>query len=121
MPLHRQVTIDLDGEAVEVDEGLVPLIEALWERGYRTTGSCENQPDMQKGWIAFEAEGEAESFAELVPGSLRYEVTQEDLDSFIRNGGDPLEAEAFGGVGTPVVAFPPSSIEPALARLKEES
>jgi hypothetical protein len=34
MPLHRQVHIDVEGGSFEVDEGLAPLIRALWPQVY---------------------------------------------------------------------------------------
>jgi hypothetical protein len=31
-----------------VDEGIAPLIVALWRRGFRTISSCERQPGKQE-------------------------------------------------------------------------
>jgi len=77
MPLHQQVSIEQDGRSAEVDEGLAPLILALWKRGFRTTTSCEAQNgtavmDSKSGkvvpvaWIAFATLGEAEVFLQIV-------------------------------------------------------
>jgi hypothetical protein len=56
-----------DGQTIHVDEGIWPLIQAIWVRGWTTNGSCQNlgeairatQPDkttlaalrMDKAWL----------------------------------------------------------------------
>jgi len=37
---------------VHVDAGMAPVLRALWERGYETTGSCEEfQPGLARIWF----------------------------------------------------------------------
>ncbi|MBO2451649.1 hypothetical protein J4573_31480 [Actinomadura barringtoniae] len=49
MPFHRTVSLIHQGEEVEVDEGLVALIRALWFRGWSTTMSCQNLGESYEG------------------------------------------------------------------------
>ena len=66
MKEHRQVEVynPFYDEAIEVDEGIAPLLIALWERGIQTTLSCqENQPGII--WIEFAGSREVEAFLQL--------------------------------------------------------
>lgn len=43
--LHRQVEVESpDGELIQVDEGIEPLVAALWQYGFETGASCESFP-----------------------------------------------------------------------------
>ena len=42
---HVQRRVEYGYRRAEVDEGIAPLILALWERGWDTMGSCENSPE----------------------------------------------------------------------------
>jgi hypothetical protein len=117
--LHRQVGIDVGGKSIEVDEGLAALILALWERGYKTTGSCEHMPGTSVGVIAFDSERQAKDFSRIISVGKFFKVTQEDYDNAIATGATHEKATAFGEVGTPIVAFPAGSIDSILHRLEQ--
>src|SRR4030081_1810900 len=42
MPYHAQVPVSVGGQSADIDVALVPVIEALWERGIVPVGSCED-------------------------------------------------------------------------------
>ena len=39
---HPQTLVEYDGNLIEVDTGIVPLLEAMWASGFRTYASCED-------------------------------------------------------------------------------
>ena len=41
-PRHQQVTVRVAHCSAEIDEGVAPLIEALWQLGIRTVHSCQS-------------------------------------------------------------------------------
>lgn len=52
-----------DGEMVEIDEGVAPLVAAMWKNGWTTFNSCEDDG----GWIWVEMPGDdVEKFLTLV-------------------------------------------------------
>lgn len=52
-----------DGDVVEIDEGVAPLIAAMWKNGWSTFNSCEDDG----GWIWVEMPGDdVEAFLTLV-------------------------------------------------------
>jgi hypothetical protein len=54
MIAHNQTTIlnPTSNETIEVDEGLAPLLKAIWDLGIMTCNSCqENKPGIM--WIEF--------------------------------------------------------------------
>ena len=61
---HRTVPVPgPDGEPVEIDEGVAPLIAAMWANGWTTYNSCEDD----RGWIWVEMPGsDVERFLTLV-------------------------------------------------------
>ena len=68
--LHRQVAIVHRGRAAKVDEGIAPLIVALWRRGFRTISSCEHQPGTPVAWVGFASLGDAKKAARIIGGRL---------------------------------------------------
>jgi hypothetical protein len=57
---HPTVTLQRHGEPVEIDEGMVPLIEQLWARGIDTGGCCEGPTGEQGGaWLSILDIGDA--------------------------------------------------------------
>ena len=62
---HKQVEISHNGVTTKVDEGLAPLLLAIWEKGIDTCLSCqENFPGI--AWIMFTTAFDAERFLNLV-------------------------------------------------------
>lgn len=53
-----------------MDEGIAPLVLALWRRGFRTISSCEHAPGTRVGWIGFKTRAEASRAARLTRGEL---------------------------------------------------
>jgi hypothetical protein len=39
---HATITLEYQGEPVEIDAGIAELIESLWAQGVETSGSCED-------------------------------------------------------------------------------
>ena len=71
MPEHKQIKIshpDSD-ETIEVDEGIAPLIKAIWNLGISTCNSCqENMPGIV--WIEFLTARDVEAFLSRVVSGL---------------------------------------------------
>jgi hypothetical protein len=71
MPEHKQIKIshpDSD-ETIEVDEGIAPLIKAIWNLGISTCNSCqENMPGIV--WIEFLTARDVEEFLSRVVSGL---------------------------------------------------
>jgi hypothetical protein len=76
---HRQVSIATPPEwaefgfpeRVEVDEGMVDLLTALWRLRYVTLSSCQEN-DSGEVFICFLAKEQADRFAALVGGARRW-------------------------------------------------
>jgi hypothetical protein len=123
MPEHPQVPVEVAGESFGVDEQLVPLIRALWARGFRTVASCQGQTgtaliDPEGGWcppawVAFVSVSQAERFAELSDGML-VEMTAEDREEALRKGEETYDDTP----GIRAVAFPSSMIKAVTAALE---
>jgi hypothetical protein len=71
LTVHKQTAI-LDPASnmmIEVDEGIAPLLEAIWNCGIITCNSCqENRPGII--WIEFLASEDAEAFLTRVVSGL---------------------------------------------------
>jgi len=61
---HKTVPVPApDGDMVEIDEGVAPLVAAMWRNGWTTYNSCEDD----RGWIWIEMPGpDMERFLTLV-------------------------------------------------------
>jgi hypothetical protein len=108
MTYHEQVPIA--GQDFTADVGIAPLIQALWNRGYQTTGSCEDQFREGFAWVGFPTLPEAERFAALIGGRLIIPTAQE-----LANCDDPDDPALNGAVG---VGFPSTQIRAALAAVE---
>jgi hypothetical protein len=87
---HRTTTLTYFGEEVAVDEGIAPLIGAIWKLDIPTNSSCEGDDD-------------TENFAHIgfvdVEGATRFlNVLSSRLESAIPDNykGDPDYPEDFG-------------------------
>lgn len=62
---HKQVKVEWNGMTADVDEGIAPLILALWRAGINTFNSCqENSPGV--AWVEFVSAQDACEFLNLV-------------------------------------------------------
>jgi len=62
-----------DGEPVDIDAAVAPLVTAMWTQGWTTFNSCEDDG----GWIWVEMPGDdAERFLTLVASKARPEIAQ---------------------------------------------
>ncbi len=71
MTMHKQTAIPdpASNKMIEVDEGIAPLLLAIWSRGIITCNSCqENMPGMM--WIEFLGAEDAEAFLTLIASDL---------------------------------------------------
>ena len=81
MYIHKQVLVECGHERAFVDEGIAPLILALWQNGISTTLSCqENRPGI--AWVQFLTPSDAKSFLDIV---AEYEEGVETLYNRITN------------------------------------
>jgi hypothetical protein len=81
MYIHKQVLVEYGHERAFVDEGMAPLILALWQNGISTTLSCqENKPGI--AWVQFLTPLDAKSFLDIV---AEYEEGVETLYNRITN------------------------------------
>ncbi|MBN2094631.1 MAG: hypothetical protein JW727_01150 [Candidatus Aenigmarchaeota archaeon] len=57
-----------DRLGMEVDEGIMPLVGALWKSGYSTQASCEGHSDRGRKypWVDVSAEGDIEKLKQIV-------------------------------------------------------
>ena len=58
---HPQVLALHDGMWIHVDQGMEPLLQALWQRGLETSFSCQGH-DFSPAYILFPCEDDAETF-----------------------------------------------------------
>jgi len=68
---HRQITVfdPASNGMIEVDEGIAPLLKAIWDFGITTCNSCqENRPGVV--WIEFPTTEDAEAFLTRVISGL---------------------------------------------------
>ncbi len=71
MIMHRQTAIydPSSNRAIEVDEGIAPLLKAIWDLGITTCNSCqENKPDIV--WIEFISTEDVEAFLTRIISGL---------------------------------------------------
>ncbi len=83
MIMHRQIAIYEPSlnRAVEVDEGIAPLLKAIWDLGITTCNSCqENKPGIV--WIEFLAAEDAEVFLTRIVSRLD-PVNRPDADDWL--------------------------------------
>jgi hypothetical protein len=61
---HKQVRVKYGKNFIQVDQGMAPLLKALWKRNIYTGLSCqENRPGI--AWIMFLSAWDAEAFCDL--------------------------------------------------------
>jgi hypothetical protein len=68
---HKQIAVfdPTSNGVIEVDEGIAPLLKAIWDFGITTCNSCqENRPGVV--WIEFLTTGDAETFLTRVISGL---------------------------------------------------
>jgi len=137
MSTHKQVRVRANGEEELIDEGIAPLIEAIWRAGIETYMSCEKGYDGLV-WLCFACPLEANRFVsaisvyEKAPGSFyrrmigwgrgsteedwRYEIRVEDYDLTVDDDADCSHQP--GGLDLQVsIRFPPADIPIVLERL----
>ena len=66
---HTQTTTRYQGNDIEVDVNIAPLLHAMWDHGYETFGSCENfRAEMAVIWFNKDDRAAADRFcAEVSP------------------------------------------------------
>jgi len=64
---HPFDVLEYEGERVEIDAGIVPLIELLWSHGFDTFNSCEDFEGGGIVWVEFDGPSATE-FLNLVAG-----------------------------------------------------
>lgn len=119
MPRHRQVRIEHEGVSAEVDEGIAPLILALWRLGFRTLASCESWPVLSErvgrdtAYVSFETGEEAGAFAGIV-GSVSSVLVRGEPDDAVKVKveSDPAyAAEVAARGGAWMIGFPATDLQ----------
>ncbi len=115
--LHKQVPIQWEGRSAEVDEGIAPLILAIWKRGIDTVMSCqENRPGVI--WIMFASFVDAKWFLDLTDFTIEWEFHYRPSD-YIRwhpEVGEKLGISRFFQL-LPSVRFPAADLADVMASL----
>ena len=62
---HKQVRVKYRGKFIKVDEGIAPLLKAIWKLGIETTLSCQENRD-GIAWIEFATAEDAKAFIDIV-------------------------------------------------------
>lgn len=132
---HKTVIVEVGDHRAEIDEGIAPLITAIWEAGIVTMMSCqETAPGI--AWIEFDSVDDLASFLNIVaryePGvdtlynRINYQLTGEmsaPLWEYQLNPMDINECDSYEGATdiefTVGVYFPTSDIPMILDRLSE--
>ena len=83
---HDQQFLQIGDQEARIDKDIVFLIDKIWRKGIRTTGSCQDRPlfpqDDERVWISFETSFNAERFLELLSKGVEI---NEDLTFRIRH------------------------------------
>ena len=121
-PAHPQVHIRHGEVEADVDEKIAPLILEVWRAGITTTSSC--QEFSLRGtagvWIVFPTKTDGKLFSRITKCPVaKSKIRQKDFEAsgWDREPGDEER------VGTYIyyVLFPPSEVEPVLARLRKHN
>jgi hypothetical protein len=95
---HPFKVLDHDGERVEIDVEIVPLVELIWSHGLDTFNSCQNFDGDGLVWVEFDGPS-ATDFLNIVAGqdgelrghmlhSVPIELdTHEAFDAYVREHG----------------------------------
>ncbi len=113
---HVQVSVlnPITKQMVEVDDGMVPTLKALWDRGFNTEMSCQDQGGLT--WVEFpEADFKRLNKAAQTRGTL-YKFFAECLTNFTSNVDPTPEEELEYSVG---VRFP-AEFKPHFCSMIEE-
>ena len=133
--IHKTVVVEVGDYREEIDEGIAPLITAIWQAGIDTSMSCQGTASGM-AWIEFHSVDELASFLNIVadyePGvdtlynRINYQWTGEMSASpweYQLNPMDINELESYEGATdimfTVGVRFPTSDIPVILTRLSK--
>ena len=67
---HPQVAIPCGELTIDVDEGIAPLVQALWRAGIHTVYSCQGEGGVKPenlAYVAFADRSDRRRFAERIP------------------------------------------------------
>ena len=79
--MHAAVLMDYQGEMVEIDRKIAPLMQAVWDVGIETLMSCEDVSGML--WIEFDSPEDAMRFLDIA-------VVYDETDNSIYNRAESL-------------------------------
>lgn len=92
MKKHETVTLHIDGDDVDIDAKIAPLIKNLSELGFRTLNSCEDNVPEGWVWIEFVNSYHAEKFLDIV---AEYSEDRNSLYNRIRQEWDSDDDSLF--------------------------
>jgi len=73
---HTQTTTRYQGNDIEVDVNIAPLLHAMWDHGYETFGSCENfRAEMAVIWFNKDDDPAADRFLDMLGGYWKTELS----------------------------------------------
>ena len=63
---HKTTTLYHNGQGIDIDENIAPMIELLWGLGINTMMSCENNIPLEYIWIQFEKAADYAFFMDII-------------------------------------------------------
>jgi hypothetical protein len=88
-----------------VDKGISPLVQALWQRGFETLGSCQQRPS-GKAYVAFPIVRQGDEFHQMLE-EVGVEATNEQKTLRLKNA----ETDEIVEVDSANVLFSPDDIQ----------
>lgn len=132
---HETRTLQHEGEDVEIDAGIVDMIEAMWALGIETLQSCENMAGWT--WVHLGHTSDLEEMLSALGGTDLWNVLEEhvvDLEVYAPGparhrdqwryhlGPYPIEDDPGGEWShTVVVEFPPEHVPAVTALLQSRA
>lgn len=98
---HHQVFIECGPRRAYVDEGIAPLIQAIWERGLETLGSCQQRPS-GKAYVGFPLGRQGELFhKKLIEAGIESKCERKKFKIRKADCGETIEIDAANVVFSP--------------------
>ena len=71
LPHHPATMVKWGDNEAEVDVLFAPLILALWKKGIRTEGSCQDEDGQGTAWIQFPTGSDAIAFVQFIANQIQ--------------------------------------------------
>ncbi len=98
---HHQVFIECGDRRACVDEGIAPLIQAIWKLGLETLGSCQERPS-GKAYVGFPLGKQGGLFhKKLIEAGIDSQCEQKKFSIRNRDSGETIEIDAANVMFSP--------------------